>query len=525
MWLGKYRLIATLGRGGMADVNLAMARGPAGSRFAKLAVVKRLRVGVADDPEFVTMLVDEARITANLNHPNVVQMFEVGVEEGRPFLAMEYLDGLSLRRVRQRGAKAGVPRAIDCVIVADMLAGLHHAHELTSYSGTKLSIVHRDVSPHNVFITVDGQVKVLDFGIAKALGSSAVTQQGMVKGKLRYMSPEQARGIALDRRSDIFSVGIVLWEAVTRRRFWDQYPDSEWVGRSLITGKYQASPRAVDPTIPEGLDAICRKALALDPDHRYATAEEFRSDLESFLGDAEIVRARRQLGPLIAELSKKERTLIRTIIEEAASADDLVTQRPAGGALGGEGPLSTRKLPSSRPSIGTDPLRPVSLSLQSDSNGPPAPGGSEEAVRPSGVLSSPHAGRTVLMPKVLDAPNEPNEPRPGRTVRRWTELALGALGALALVGAGVLVSVHLGRDHGSTSPKRERSELTDGRCALSLESDTLKYDRPSPTDVEVVKPSSTSRIMPPSPSKSSKRRPPSQAPSSSTSEHGGKGGR
>jgi eukaryotic-like serine/threonine-protein kinase len=316
--LGKYRLIATLGRGGMADVNLAMVDGPMGSGFSKLAVVKRVRSSIADDPEFVAMLVNEARISAQLRHPNVVQTFDVNVHNGKPYLAMEYLDGLPLSKLRKRAKEQHlqIPAEVEYVIVADVLAGLHHAHELSNYDGSPLAIVHRDVTPHNVFITIDGQVKVVDFGIAKAAGQTSVTQQGFIRGKIRYMSPEQACGLELERRSDLFSVGILLWEAATGRRFWEGVDERD-IGRILRDAKYEPSPRNVEPNVPPAIDAICRKALARDPNNRYATAEEFRRDIEAFLGD-EIVFARKQLNPTISALATKDRAKLRSIIEQAA---------------------------------------------------------------------------------------------------------------------------------------------------------------------------------------------------------------
>src|SRR5450432_1495059 len=200
---GKYRLIAELGQGGMADVFLAMVAGPAGSGFSKLTVVKRLRQNLVEDPEFVAMLVDEARIAARLNHPNVVQTNEVGEVDNQFFIAMEYLDGQPLHRIQQRAmrarkkAKEGgsgehtlasaaedpFPKQLEYWVILNVLEGLHHAHELADYDGTPLQIVHRDVTPHNVFVTYEGQVKVVDFGIAKSVGRAAETQHGTVKGK------------------------------------------------------------------------------------------------------------------------------------------------------------------------------------------------------------------------------------------------------------------------------------------------------------------------------------------------------
>jgi serine/threonine protein kinase len=342
---GKYRLIAELGHGGMADVFLAVMAGPAGSGFSKLTVVKRLRANLADEPEFVEMLVDEARISARLNHPNVVQTNEVGSVDNQYFISMEYLDGQPLHRIQHRamqkaqkaiaepltvpppsagsGAPSSVilatdpfPRECQYLILVDTLAGLHHAHSLADYDGSPLDIVHRDVTPHNVFVTYEGQTKVVDFGIAKAAGRASETRQGVVKGKVRYMAPEQAIGQRVDCRADVFSVGIMLWEAAAGRRLWKDMDDLNIV-QALVGGTMQSSPREINPSVPEAVDKICRKALAFNVDDRYASAEEFRVDLEQYLAESgQLVSARRKLGAVVSDLFKDKRAEIKAVIEK-----------------------------------------------------------------------------------------------------------------------------------------------------------------------------------------------------------------
>jgi eukaryotic-like serine/threonine-protein kinase len=324
---GKYRFIAELGHGGMADVFLAVLAGPLGSGFSKLTVIKRLRQNLAEEPEFVAMLVDEARIAARLNHPNVVQTNEVGQVSNQYFLAMEYLDGQPLHRVQHRAntahAKAnGAPKAhpfppeLQYLVLLDALAGLHHAHELADYDGTPLEIVHRDVTPQNIFVTYEGQAKVVDFGIAKAIGRASETRQGVVKGKVRYMAPEQAIGREVDRRADLFSIGIMLWEAATSRRMWKDLDDLQILQR-LVKGEIPSSPKEIDPGIADAIDKMCRKALALHPEDRYQTAEEFRTELEQFMAEShQLVDCRRALGPALAELFKDKRQEIRAVIEK-----------------------------------------------------------------------------------------------------------------------------------------------------------------------------------------------------------------
>src|SRR5262245_50631972 len=227
--LGKYRLIAELGQGGMADVYLAITSQSA-AYFAKLVVIKRLKDHLAHDVEFMTMFVDEARIAARLNHPNLVQTIEVGEVNGQYFLTMEYLDGQPLHRVLSR-ARATIPQPMHLSILCDVLAGIHYAHELKDYDGTPLQIVHRDVTPHNCFTTYEGQTKVVDFGIAKAVGRASETRHGVVKGKTAYMAPEQACGQAVDARVDVFAVGVMVYEAAIRGRMWKGVSETDIIRR------------------------------------------------------------------------------------------------------------------------------------------------------------------------------------------------------------------------------------------------------------------------------------------------------
>ncbi len=213
--IGPYRLVASLGRGGQADVFLAVKYGIAG--FSKLIVIKSIRRDLEHEPRFREALITEARLAARLQHPNVVQTLEVGDHQGQVYLAMEFLDGQPLDRVAQRaGARLGVAQA--AAILSGMLAGLHSAHELCDYDGRPLRIVHRDVSPQNVFVTYEGEIKIVDFGIAKAAIPSEATEVGVIKGKAAYLAPEQALGQPIDRRADVYAAGIVAWELFSRRR-------------------------------------------------------------------------------------------------------------------------------------------------------------------------------------------------------------------------------------------------------------------------------------------------------------------
>jgi phosphate transport system substrate-binding protein len=261
----------------MADVFLAVARGPAG--FNKLVVIKRLRASIAEDPAFRLMFLDEARLAARLNHPNVVQTNEVGEHEGYYFLAMEYLEGQPLRRVVNQAQSLRHPLGpvVSARIAADALSALHYAHELRDYDGTPLHIIHRDVSPHNIFVTYDGQVKLVDFGIAKATSSSAQTESGVLKGKVAYMAPEQVTGDVVDRRADVFAMGIVLWELLTEKRL--MLRETAAATLHCLLSAPIPSPLEIAPNIDPALGAIALKALHREREERFQTAAEMREAL------------------------------------------------------------------------------------------------------------------------------------------------------------------------------------------------------------------------------------------------------
>ena len=278
---GKYRLIAHLATGGMADIYVATQTSLAG--FEKLIVIKRILANLSREARFVEMFLDEARIAATLNHPNVVHIFDLGRIQGQYFIAMEYLPGESLstliRACRKR--KIRIPPELAAGMISQAAEGLHHAHTMTGRDGKSLGIVHRDVSPQNVFVLYDGGVKVVDFGIAKAELRSTKTQTGTLKGKYAYMSPEQILGQELDARSDVFALGVVLWECLTRRKLFNQENDLKLL--QAITEEDAPSPRSVDPEVPELLAEITKKALARNPDERYLSAAELRSALRRYL--------------------------------------------------------------------------------------------------------------------------------------------------------------------------------------------------------------------------------------------------
>jgi serine/threonine-protein kinase len=309
---GKFRDIVELGKGGMGDVFLTVASGPVG--FNKLLVVKRLRQSLASDPEFLRMFLNEARLAARLNHPNIVQTYEVGFDGSRHYIAMEYLQGQSLHRlIRRATGPGGVPLVMQMRVLADALAGLHYAHELADYDGTPLSIVHRDISPANILVLYDGQVKLVDFGIAKT-ASSGETKAGVFKGKIQYVSPEQYKGGDLDRRADIYSAGVVLWEAAARRRMWKDVGDLQVMQR--VAAGDVPRPSEVRPQVPAGLEAMCMKALAVQREDRYPTAAAFQADIEEFLLELGSRVSARDVGALTGKTFAEERAHVKVLIED-----------------------------------------------------------------------------------------------------------------------------------------------------------------------------------------------------------------
>lgn len=322
--LGGYTILAAIGHGGMADVYLALKEGE--ERARKLLVVKQLRPNLAESEETVAMFMDEARLAMRLNHPNIVQTYEVGRDDEARFIAMEYMEGQPLHRVWRRfRSLRGFPLSAHLYILVEVLAALHYAHELRDYSGDHLGVVHRDVSPQNVFVTYEGQVKLMDFGIAKALDSSAVTKAGGLKGKLAYMSPEQARGDRSDRRADIFAVGLMLWEALVGHRLWTKTAESE-ILKSLENGELPDLEGSLPADTPAVLRAACLKALAIDREERFISAEEFMSTLEPVMLSLEPRMGRRYLSMLVESAFADERKSDEALIRERLRY--LVLQRP-----------------------------------------------------------------------------------------------------------------------------------------------------------------------------------------------------
>ncbi|QRO00657.1 serine/threonine protein kinase [Archangium violaceum] len=297
---GQYTLIDRLAVGGMAEVFLAHHSGPDG--FDKPVVIKRIRPHLSGQSAFVRMFLNEARLAAQLNHPNIVQIHDLGKVGDSYYIGMEYLFGRDMRRVVPKAESLGIPfpMVYALKIASSVCEGLYYAHQKVDLYGAPLNIVHRDVTPENIFVCFDGSVKVLDFGIAKAANRVEQTRAGELRGKLSYLSPEQCLGKPLDHRSDIFSLGAVLYEWLTGFKLFTGESDVA-VMRSIVDGKVYA-PSYFRADIPEPVEAILMKALERDRDKRYPTAWHFQQDLDRFLNTYEFTPTHLHLSNFLKQL-------------------------------------------------------------------------------------------------------------------------------------------------------------------------------------------------------------------------------
>ncbi len=386
MRLGRYELLLAIAKGGMARVWAARQHGQRG--FSKTVAIKTILPHLAEEPEFERMFLDEARIAALVHHPNVCEIYELG-EEGRVlYLAMEWVNGESLVHIlRSSGKMAPMEPRLCARIVADACAGLHAAHQLTDDEGRPMNVVHRDVSPHNILVGADGNVKVADFGVAKALGQMhSATVAGQVKGKIAYMAPEQIAGGPADRRIDVFAMGVVLYEATTGRRPFTGEGDPQ-VMHAILSGQFTPPSRIIRSYPPE-LEQIVLTAMAQDPARRYASAERMRMALEEWLARSGPIVTQSHVGAFVQQrvggVLDRRRDRIRAAASAAGPApastggpghDDI----SGGGMVGGTPSAPQRVVASGVHSRGATP--PV----RSDATGPSivAPMAAQPAPAPS----------------------------------------------------------------------------------------------------------------------------------------------
>jgi len=373
--VGRYEVISHLATGGMAQIYLARQSGV--GAFERHVVLKTILRDRASDARFVTMFLDEAKLAATLNHQNVAQVYEVDEADGAYFMAMEYVHGENARAILEATVKLGwtIPLELAVMIISGAAAGLHHAHERKGTQGQPLHIVHRDISPANIMIGFDGSVKVLDFGIAKAEERATKTVGGAIKGKYGYMSPEQCNGKAVDRRSDIFALGICLYELTTQRRAFKGNDDFETMKR-IVAGELIV-PSAAVPGYPRELEAVVLTALAGDPDARFQTAQEMIEALDAFAVRAKLIGTSTALGRFMVQVfgSRREPWVAgdagaeRTQISDAAPAHDADSERTAIAddppeavplRLGTEPPSQTGAIPLIGETLGwTTSIKPI----------------------------------------------------------------------------------------------------------------------------------------------------------------------
>jgi serine/threonine-protein kinase len=331
--LGNYQLLVRIGRGGMASVWTARGR-PSPHEPERLVAVKAMLPELADNMEFRAMFLDEGQIVRSIDHPNVVRVYEVGERDGILYMAMEWVEGDSLHTlIAEANKRRPIPPEVAVRMIADTAAGLHAAHELRGWDGQLREVVHCDVSPHNILIGLDGKVKLVDFGVAGAMNQLSTDDEVKIRGKFGYMSPEQAQAKPLDRRSDVFSLGIVLFELTTGYRLFRGRDDRHTL--ELVTWGKIPRPSQVLSKYPEKLEAIVMKALERDIEKRYQTADEFRDALETYLVEERILvpaagvkgLLRRVLGTKIDQRRQQIRAAIRAL-DGAQSAQTLVSDEP-----------------------------------------------------------------------------------------------------------------------------------------------------------------------------------------------------
>jgi len=384
--VGRYALYSEIAAGGMATVHIGRLLGPVG--FARTVAVKRLHPQFAKDPEFVSMFLDEARLAARVQHPNVVATIDVVATDGELFLIMDYVRGESLSKLLRTCKKQGtrVPPRIAASIICGFLHGLHAAHEAKNERGVPINLVHRDVSPQNVLVGADGIPRVLDFGIAKAQGRVQVTRDGQIKGKLAYMPPEQLSGRDVTRAVDIYASAVVMWETLTGERLFKGETEAETLARILRDPVPSAS--SVVPSLPKEFDAVLLRALSRDASKRHLTARELAFDLEKCIGVASATEVgewvENLVGPIlsaredqIAEIEKSS-TDLRVLPDSPESSSDAELARlpsaKAGTLLGvgppsGTMPMGPRRVGPPTPTTALAPV-PAALAASAQAHAP-----------------------------------------------------------------------------------------------------------------------------------------------------------
>ncbi len=466
--LGEYELLVRIGRGGMASVWVARGK-PNPHEPEQLIAVKAMLPDLASNTEFRSMFLDEGQIVGSIDHPNVVRVYDVGEEQGILYMAMEWVEGDSLHTlIAEANKRRPIPPEVAVRLIADTAAGLHAAHELRGWDGQLKEIVHCDVSPHNILIGLDGAVKLVDFGVAGAMNHINTEDEIKIRGKFGYMSPEQAQAKPLDRRSDVFSLGIVLFELTTGYRLFRGRDDRHTL--ELVTWGKIPKPSQVISRYPEQLESIVMRALDRDIDRRYQTAEEFRDALESYLVEERILvpaagvkgLLKRVLGSRIEQRRQQIRGAIKSLEGAAYVATSLVSEDSV---------------------VSDEELISVSVSPSDPPSNPSYSGSSVS--RDLGAAFLPGDGSSGV--QTLSQPSGPPQ-RPNRF------LLLGAVLGVVLAGAAVLLLrlrvprpevhevAHAAAPGASTTPHGETPLLsTTGPASPAMEGQSLDSLPPEQT--------------------------------------------
>ena len=462
---GKYLLLDRISVGGMAEVFKAKSYGVEG--FEKIIAIKRILPTMGEDRDFIKMFIDEAKIAGQLAHANICQIFELGRIDGSHFIAMEYIWGKDLLQIqnRLRKIKQQMPIPMACFALAKVLEGLDYAHRKRDAHGRPLEIVHRDCSPQNVLVSYEGEVKVIDFGIAKATSRNSRTMAGVLKGKFGYMSPEQVRGLPLDRRSDIFALGTMLYECLTGERLF--MGETDFSTLEKVRNVDIQSPRAINPLIPEAVEKVILKALAKDVDDRYQWCGEMLADLQQYLMSQDVVFTAKTLSSWLKEIFAQEIDRERALLEQykrvgrdgligglpSAEADrDVVSHLGEAGApegdattLGGPDFDDIEQAAGAAPEVGpparaaTEADRGIATAATQEANGDsdfgeeaPTEIFGDDTPDPALAASSSFSDATLVPPPATRAPVPPGQPSVPRaapraaTMQRPSAMAAGA---------------------------------------------------------------------------------------------------
>ncbi len=458
---GRYFLTQKIALGGMAEIFRAKSVGAEG--FEKVVIIKRILPHFCEDESFVTMFQDEARVAAHLNHANVVQIFDFDQADGLYYIAMEYVEGQDLKRVLDRGARLGTPLSIaqSVQVMIDAGQGLDYAHK-REVDGKPLNIIHRDISPHNMMVSYNGEVKIMDFGIAKAASRSTKTRVGTVKGKCAYMSPEQARGRPLDARSDLFALGVCLWEMLSGKRLFVGESDFETLN-NLLKAEVP-SLTEMNPEVPADLDRIVQRSLAKERDDRQRDVAEFVADLRrwfySTVPDPSAVSLRNSMSELFADEINQLKT------DVAAEAQALVELRTNSGV---------RKPNTSGSNVSVAVQGDATVALTSGSPLPSAPGDGEATVALDAVATAAltaRSGATLI--------NQPAAP----PAQSKTGIYIGA-GVLAVAVTAIAAFVGLGAREPPPAPAAAPSAAPPPAAAAAPEAKKIKVTIKAPGAKEI----------------------------------------